>query len=201
MKNKIKVVVADDNKEFVNILLSVLQTQEDIEVVGVAYDGLEACEFIIKEKPHVVVLDLIMPHLDGLGVLEKMANAQIDTHPMYIMLSAVGQDKITTRAMSLGAGYYMLKPVEPLVLLERIRQLYEAISYDYLIEKADLDKTSEFRFVIGKDLESNVTRIIHEVGVPAHIKGYQYLREAIIMASELLFDASRPIRRKFITFC
>jgi two-component system response regulator (stage 0 sporulation protein A) len=103
LDNKIRIVIADDNRDFCEILSEYLNSQEDIEVVGIAKDGAEAYDLIINLMPDVAIIDVIMPHLDGLGVLEKLSNTSLQNKPIYIMLSAVGQDKITQSAMALGA--------------------------------------------------------------------------------------------------
>ncbi len=110
--SKINVLIADDNKEFCNILNDYLLNQSDIVVVGIAKDGIEALKLIEEKKPDLVILDIIMPHLDGLGVLERLNNMNIDPIPNVIVLSAVGQDKITQRAITLGADYYVVKPFD-----------------------------------------------------------------------------------------
>lgn len=181
--DKIKVLLADDNKDFCEILCEYLSSQDDIEVVGIARDGLEACELINAKTPDVAILDVIMPHMDGLGVLEKINTSQLKKKPMFIMLSAVGQDKITQKAMSLGAEYYVVKPFDMELLISRIRQFKENFK-ELPIKDINMDMfTPKTTFKSKpKDLETEVTSIIHEVGVPAHIKGYQYLREAIMMA-------------------
>ena len=109
MKEKIKILIADDNLDFVSTLITYFDTQDDVEVIATAKDGQEAYSKIIKEKPQVVLLDVIMPHLDGLGVLEKLISSNFDL-PICIMLSAVGQDNVTAQAINLGAQYYILKP-------------------------------------------------------------------------------------------
>ena len=114
-KEKIKIVIADDNMEFVSTFARYLEAENDMEVIGTAKDGLEAYDLIIASKPDVVLLDVIMPHLDGIGVLEKLN--EYGFMPICIMLSAVGQDKITQRALNLGAGYYMVIPFEVDLLL------------------------------------------------------------------------------------
>ena len=180
--DKIQVVLADDNKDFGEILCEYLNSQEDIEVIGIARDGLEAYDIISSKMPDVAILDIIMPNLDGLGVLEKINSVNLSKKPMFIMLSAVGQDKITQRAMSLGAEYYVVKPFDMDVLISRIRQFKETFQ-DTMIKDFVSDHTTTKTAFSSKprDLETEVTSIIHEVGVPAHIKGYQYLREAIMM--------------------
>lgn len=182
--SKINVIIADDNKEFCNILNDYLLNQKDIVVTGIAKDGLEALKLIQERKPDLVVLDIIMPHLDGLGVLEKLNTMDINPMPRIIVLSAVGQDKITQRAITLGADYYVVKPFDMDVFTNRIRQMFNnVISGDETKRTIAMMDTTEIRINKNEpiDLETEITGIIHEIGVPAHIKGYMYLREAISM--------------------
>lgn len=192
---KISVLIADDNKEFCNILNDYLLNQSDMIVVGIAKDGVEALKLIENKKPDLVVLDIIMSRLDGLGVLEKLNNKDAENLPRIIVLSAVGQDKITQRAITLGADYYVVKPFDMDVFTNRIREMFNnTISNSeqkrsYQVE----EKEASFAGTIANDvysdnignkavdLESEITSIIHQIGVPAHIKGYMYLREAITM--------------------
>ena len=142
---------------------------------------------ITNIMPDVALLDVIMPHLDGIGVLEKVGNLNLRKRPTCIMLSAVGQDKITQRAISLGAEYYVVKPFDIEILINRIRQIKNYVptnngnSFISREMKQQYIAIPEDKRKEKKNLEALVTNIIHEVGVPAHIKGYQYLREAIIM--------------------
>lgn len=186
MKEKVTILIADDNQEFARTLANYIQEQEDMEVIGLAKDGEEAIDMITNIAPDVVLLDVIMPHLDGIGVLEKINMIKSEKKPTCIMLSAVGQDNITQRAISLGAEYYVVKPFDIELLIKRIRQLKDFkpsqnsnnfISREIKNQYIELNNNSDEE----KNLEALVTNIIHEVGVPAHIKGYQYLREAIIM--------------------
>lgn len=179
--NKISVLIADDNKEFGEILSEYLKSQNDIEVIGVAKDGVEAFDMIMSQKPDVAILDIIMPHLDGLGVLEKINSSQMSKRPLCIMLTAVGQDKITQRALALGAEYYIVKPFDMDVLINRIRELKNFHKISMIKTDAVIDVKSQYVNNPSKSLEAEVTNIIHEIGVPAHIKGYQYLRDAIMM--------------------
>jgi two-component system response regulator (stage 0 sporulation protein A) len=176
------VAIADDNREFGDILCEYLNSQEDIEVVGIARDGLEAYELITSTKPDIAILDIIMPHLDGLGVLEKLNATQMEKRPLYIILSAVGQDKITQRALALGAEYYVVKPFDMDVLVSRIRQL-KGSNQTSVIRPESIKETKQPPSPenFQHSLEVEVTNIMHEIGIPAHIKGYQYLRDAIMM--------------------
>lgn len=179
---KISVLIADDNKDFCNILKEYLSTQDDVDVVGVAKDGNEALDLVSKHNPDVLVLDIIMPHLDGLGVLEKLNTVNLEKFPKIIVLSAVGQDKITQRAINLGADYYVVKPFNFEVFMKRIRQLTGAAPA--IVERRHRLESNRGLVNNNQSIEAKITNIIHEIGVPAHIKGYLYLREAIGMVIE-----------------
>ncbi len=179
MEKVIKITIADDNEEFCRILREYLDKQEDMEVIDIANDGQELLKKIKNNPPDVVILDIIMPYLDGLGVLENLdlSSDQIKV----IALSAVGQDKITQRVISLGADYYIVKPFDMDVLIERIRQLVKKAPSHKFKEKP---VTAVYKPLTKKDIKIEITNIIHEIGVPAHIKGYFYLREAIFLVIE-----------------
>lgn len=169
MGQKINVLIADDNKEFCEILQEYLTGNEEFEVTGIAYNGHETLKLIREKEPDVVVLDIIMPHLDGIGVLEKLNSLELSFRPKVIILTTLGQEFMTQRTVELGADYYILKPFDLEVLGTRIRQL------------ANGQSTTVHPPVKSKNLDVEVTRIIHQMGVPAHIKGYQYLRDAILL--------------------
>lgn len=178
---KIRVAIADDNKEFCQIIAQFISAQEEFEVVGIARDGIEALDLIEREKPDVLVLDIIMPHLDGLGVLEKLHDSDDDFFPKVIILSAVGQDKITQRAIELGASYYVVKPFDFQVFIKRLKQTVEMDfnpESNFIKSSSNNTKKSTNN---ERNMETKITKIIQEIGVPAHIKGYLYLREAITM--------------------
>lgn len=181
LERKIQVVIADDNKEFIDILREYLSKQNDIEIVGTAKDGNEAYELIVEKLPDIVILDIIMPHLDGLGVLEKLRSVTLKKRPLFIILSAVGQDKITQRALALGAEYYVVKPFDIEVLVSRIRQLKDSCQNPVIKSDYTMEAKGSYHIPVQRNLEVEVTNIMHEIGVPAHIKGYQYLRDAIMM--------------------
>ena len=188
MKDRITVLIADDNAEFCNTLQACLNKQEDMEVVGIARDGEEAFNKVLELKPDVLLLDVIMPHLDGLGVLEKLNNSGIENLPFCVVLSAVGQDKITRQAINLGAQYYVVKPFEMNLLIKRIKELknYQNIApkNNFIVKETKSNYIEIANERNEENLEALVTNVIHEVGVPAHIKGYQYLRDAIMMVVE-----------------
>ena len=169
---KISVLLADDNREYCDVVSSYLDKQDDIEVVGACYDGMEALESILRLQPDVVIVDGIMPRLDGLGLLERIAAADMEKPPVCIMLSAMLEEKITQKAMDLGAAYYIAKPFDMESLVGRIRQMKNGG-----VALAALSSRTQ-----SMNLEARVTNILHEIGVPAHIRGYHYMRSAIMMA-------------------
>ena len=188
MNEKIKIVLADDNKDFCQVLKEYLSNENDIEILGIAKDGVEALDLVNKTQPDLLVLDVIMPHLDGLGVIEKLNSMNLPKMPKIIVLSAVGQDKITQSAINLGADYYIVKPFDFVIFINRIRELVsnktKHIETKPRATHADIQMTrSDFVRNVG-NIETEITNIIHEIGVPAHIKGYLYLREAIKMVIE-----------------
>jgi two-component system response regulator (stage 0 sporulation protein A) len=187
VNEKIKIVLADDNKDFCQVLKEYLSNESDIEILGIAKDGIEALDLVKRTQPDLLVLDVIMPHLDGLGVIEKLNAMDIPKMPKIIVLSAVGQDKITQSAINLGADYYIVKPFDFVIFINRIRELVlNTTSHMQMRPRmhADIQMTrSDFVKNVG-NIETEITNIIHEIGVPAHIKGYLYLREAIKMVIE-----------------
>ena len=167
----IRVLIADDNREFCELLAAYLEKQGDMELVGVAHDGQEVIERIQAVQPDVVLLDVIMPHLDGIGVLETLAAMDLPRRPRVVMLTAFGQEAVSRRVAELGASYFVLKPFDLEVLAERIRQV--AGSPARPARRSPLNARD-------RNLEVEVTNLLHQIGIPAHIKGYLYLREAIL---------------------
>ena len=182
----INIIIADDDKEFCNILNDYLLAQKDIVVIGIAKNGVEALKVIEEKKPDLVVLDIIMPILDGLGALERLNTINLDPFPRIIVLSAVGQENVAKRALSLGADYYIVKPFDMEVLVKRIRQKVDNITDSGDVKKtitnADNTETKINKSQLVDDiLIAQITNIMHEIGIPAHIKGYMFAREAISM--------------------
>ncbi|PKM83165.1 MAG: sporulation transcription factor Spo0A [Firmicutes bacterium HGW-Firmicutes-13] len=175
--NLLRILVADDNREFNELLSNFLENEPDIEVVGRAYNGKEALKLVEDTQPDILLLDIIMPYLDGLGVLEQLSENSLENKPKVIMLTAFGHENVTQRAVELGAVYYILKPFNMELLSERIRQIS-----NFNPESSDNKPlSSRQKKINSNNLETEITNIIHEIGIPAHIKGYLYLREAIIM--------------------
>lgn len=184
---KITVAIVDDNERIVNLLETILQEDDDVEVVGKADNGIDALTIIKEKNPDVVLLDLIMPKLDGLGVLEKVKhNSDFKKTPAFIVVTAIGQEGVTENAFDLGASYYIMKPFDNNIILSRIKQIK---GESRLVDNHRVSTFENKSNYMERNLETDVTNIIHEIGVPAHIKGYQYLRDAIMMSvndSEML---------------
>lgn len=173
--NRLKVLIADDNRDFCDVIKNYIEKQEDMEVIATADDGISAFELIKDKKPDVVLIDQIMPRLDGLGLLEKLNKENIK-EICCIMLTAVDNEHITVKAFELGAKYYILKPFDMEFLVGVIREFKQE-------DKQTANKMYTPKTINRElDLESRVTAVLHDIGVPAHIRGYHYMREAIILA-------------------
>jgi two-component system response regulator (stage 0 sporulation protein A) len=156
-----------------------------MELAGIAHNGAEVLDVVTKSIPDVIILDIIMPHLDGIGVLEKLKLLDLPARPKIIMLTAFGQENITQKVLEMGADYYVLKPFSLDVLGTRIRQLAGGAGVGagntVSVQPAPSSATKVYMPQRTRSLDNDVTTIIHEIGIPAHIKGYRYLREAIMM--------------------
>lgn len=175
MESKIRVVVLDDNMGIREILKDYVNMQDDMEVVGVAGDGVTGLEVIKATCPDVVIMDMIMPQLDGLGVLEHLNTGSLQPSPSVICLSAVGQEDLIRKAIELGAKYYMVKPFDLAMMVKRIREV---------VRKIEPAKVNAASVVKSENLEERISSIFLTIGIPAHIKGYHFLREAIKMVVE-----------------
>lgn len=185
MGNEISVLIADDNFEYGNLLMECISQYEDIKVRGIARDGIETIDKVIELKPDIVILDIIMPNLDGIGVLEKISAMQIKHRPLFIVLSAISQDIFVHKAIVLGAEYFIVKPFDVEILVSRIRQICrEKSPFPFVYSKTRSKAVQNIDNGSGgqNDIEVEVTNLIHNAGVPPHICGYQYLRDAILMS-------------------
>lgn len=179
MNDSIKVLIVDDNKEVSDGIKSHLQKsgEREIEIVGTAFDGKDGLEKINALSPDAVILDIVMPVLDGIGVLKAMHMYTGIKRPVVVVLSALSQEHVSGMVASYGADYYMVKPASYEMLFDRIKMLCRSEGIKANggeMKKLNGDNTS-------KEMEIRVTNVIHNVGVPANIKGYQYLRDAILM--------------------
>lgn len=177
----LKIAIADDNQKILDLLDRVIGMEKDMNLVGKAKNGEEMCQIIKDKQPDVVLLDLIMPKMDGLTVMEQVSqDKNVSKRPYFIVVTAVGQERITEDAFNKGANYYIMKPFNNEMLLNRIKSVRKMFRNN---EKKSEDTKTE-NAVRGENLENRVTNMLHEIGIPAHIKGYHYLRDAIIMAVE-----------------
>lgn len=177
----LNVAIADDNERILDMLEEVINMDKDLKVVGKAKNGEEMCQIIKNKEPDVVLLDLIMPKMDGLAVMEKVNHDNTGMkHPHFIVVTAVGQEKITEDAFNKGANYYIMKPFNNKVLVDRIK----TVGRVFQNHERKNEETIETTQIREEDLETRVTNMLHEIGIPAHIKGYHYLRDAIMMAVE-----------------
>lgn len=177
----LNVAIADDNQKILDVLENIISMDKELNLVGKAKNGEEMCQIIKDRQPDVVLLDLIMPKMDGLTVMEQVnQDNSVNKRPYFIVITAVGQERITEDAFNKGANYYVMKPFNNEVLLDRIKSVRKMFRNN---DKKNEDTKSE-NAVNGENLENRVTNMLHEIGIPAHIKGYHYLRDAIIMAVE-----------------
>ncbi len=173
MTNKIKVLIADDNKEFCAQCSALLRTY-GYETVVAPKDGFRVVELVEENQPNIVLLDVFMPRLDAIGVMKTIRESQISVQPLFMMMSTFDNPVLERELLNSGASYYFLRPFDTDVLVERIVQISGYKKADIL----DLPGAGKLQ----PDLEMMVTEIIHQIGVPAHIKGYHYLRESILLA-------------------
>ncbi len=203
---KISVIIVDDNEKVIENIDSALSKDTAIQIIGKAKNGQEAYELIRKSTPDVVILDLIMPKMDGLSLMNKVnEDGAMIKMPFFIITSAISNENVIQDAFGYGAGYYLLKPFETNMIADRVKGVK---SYNKRIPetKKIIGAGEDRKHFMDRNIENDVTSIIHDVGVPAHIKGYQYLREAIIMSvndNEMLNSITKilypSIAKKFQT--
>ena len=170
MNEQTTVFIADNSEEFCQQLTAALQQSDGFRVVGTANDGERALRALGEQKVDVLVLDLMLPKRDGISVLKSLAS--MDPKPAIMATSGFITDYVARSATELGVQYLILKPCDITALVERIEEVRSSM----------VARHSNIRRLDMAGIETMVTNIIHEIGVPAHIKGYQYLREAIIIA-------------------
>lgn len=170
MEHVTTVLIADSADDFCTALTAALQHADGFQVVGTANDGEQAIRMVEERKPDVLVLDLMLSKKDGISVLKAVSG--MERRPITLATSVFVTQYVSAAAANLGVRYLMLKPCDMTALVERLEE----------IRGGDGQKAAEKRRPDKTSIESMVTGIIHEIGVPAHIKGYQYLRVAITMA-------------------
>ena len=169
MDKRTSILIADNSEEFCGSLSTALQRTERFNLVGTACDGEQAMQLLEERKPDILVLDLMLAKKDGLSILKSMTGWE--RRPAVVATSGFMTDYVASAAAGLGVAYLILKPCDMEALVDRLEEL-----------RGDTGRSIPVRRAPGQSIEALVTGIIHEIGVPAHIKGYQYLREAIIIA-------------------
>ena len=169
MDSKKKVLIADANESFRRLLTETMRKENDLELVGETGNGQEALQLARTAAPDVVIMDMVLAQIDGLELLEELN--KLEPKPKTLVLSVFARGNTAELAAAQGADYCMMKPCKTTTVVERIRQVL-----------GHSQNTPPAQDEQEQSLESVVTAIIHEIGVPAHIKGYQYLREAIMIA-------------------
>ena len=171
--NRISVLLADDNQTLLRLIADSLSRKPEIEIAGMAKDGVEALEMVQSACPDVLLLDIVMPRLDGFSTLEQLARLDLPKRPHVIMLTGLTRDDFISRAMRLGADYYMIKPFDMQMLYTRILEVARADDAPVYLSGPDTQT--------GASVDERVTNLFLSIGIPAHIKGYGYLREAVKM--------------------
>jgi len=174
LKEEISVLIADGNLEMSTQLSEFLERQKDFHVCGNVDNGIDAIEVISEQKPDIVILEMLLPKIDGIGVLKAVQNKKIEKRPIFLVLSSLSQDVMIREAISLGAYCFMLKPFDFSILTERMRRIVKKERSVKVVERN--------RTITDENLEKEITNIMHDIGVPAHIRGHQYLREAIMLS-------------------
>ena len=186
----VNVVIVDDNPMILNTLDEVISSEAGLSVIGRADNGKDAIDMIKDTQPDVVLLDLVMPQMDGITVVENIKKkTSMLKNPAFIILSAVGGEQMTEEAFQAGANYFLMKPFDKDILVNKIRRIgkrpvrpvpgkvLEAPLKAATPEEAAMNREEYMK----EHLETDITKMLHELGIPAHIKCYQYLRDAISM--------------------
>lgn len=175
--SKIRVFITDDSKEHVVMMQNIISMQNNMEVVGVTYDGLSLLEALKTTEVDVLLLDIVMPNFDGLQVLQKLNTEVGYKKPKHtIVFSAFNQESLLVKSSELGADYFVMKPFNVSHIIELLNDVNTV--KDTSREKKGIIQIESDSPI---DLNTEITNILHEIGVPAHIKGYLYLRESIAM--------------------
>lgn len=182
----ITVFLADNHREFCTLVTEYLSREPGLTVVGQAHDGVSAIRALAHRPSHVLLLDLVMPHLDGIGVLEHLQQWPAAKRPRVVVITALGSDPVVQRLAALGADAYLLKPFRLKVLAERIRWV---MGLRLPVEPPGREPP----------LEPPLSHLLHELGIPPHLSGYIYIREAILMViaqGGLVHSLGREVYRR-----
>ena len=194
LEKELKIILVDDNRNFQRLISEHLKKQEKMEVIATADNGEEALKLIKEQQPDLLLLDIIMPQLDGVGVMEELNDLGLTSEMKIIILTAFGQEDLTHQLVELGADYYIMKPFGLNSLVKRIEQLFQQKendnnnSHQHIITannknqfqvREQKNNQQEKQQEKEEDLNVKITKVLHKLGVPAHIKGYLYLRKSI----------------------
>ena len=188
MEKKLNILIVDGDVSEAEELENELNREFDI--VGTVFDGMKAVDEIIRKKPEVVLIDIMLPYIDGVGVIEKCRECmEYEQLPVFIVLTSIGTEKLIECVNHMDIDYCMMRPFKNEVLCRRIKQVAKIKGLDQKIIQKETEnnfKKNDQRTVIDHEfhMKQDVTKIIRDLGIPAHIKGYQYIREGIIMAIE-----------------
>lgn len=172
--SKLRILIADDNTQLLDAIAGYLRQQEKIDLVDTALNGKKTLEMLEQGRYDVLLLDMIMPHLDGFGVLERLQTMNLDYQPGIIVISAMSHEDMVQKTINMGANYFLMKPFDPEELYRRILDLCEAPVTVSMRPMTPVQATS-------RSLDEKITGIFLVIGIPAHIKGYHFLREAVRM--------------------
>lgn len=175
MKNKFKILIAEDSAEFKDEQANVF-AENRFEPNFCEKDGIKVIDEIKKFQPDIVLMDMFMANLDGVGVMRAVKKNSVMKQPVFVIISSFDSSMLEREAMNAGAAYYVIKPFRVCDLIERI--------YDFMTccdDKNEYSKKGEI-YSVDRELEITITDILHQIGVPAHIKGYHYLRDSIMMS-------------------
>lgn len=183
-ERKVRILIADNNIELCEMLTDFIGSQGDMRVVATATDGEATLEALGQLAVDVVILDVAMPRLDGIAVLERMREMDLEPRPRVIVLSALGREDIMHRLTNLGADYYVVKPIDLEVLAQRIREFgpHAVAETDVVTAGGQGARYPARNRAVSYELQ--ITELLHKLGVPAHMKGYLYLRDAVSMVLE-----------------
>ena len=181
----LSVAIVDDNPIVLRTLEELLKKENDLELVGKAGNGEDAIRMIQRTSPDVVLLDLIMPKIDGIAVVERVRKESRNKKiPAFIVLSSAGGEEIAEEAFRVGVNYYLMKPFDRQTLLNRIHRIgaHAASPMRELNAHTEPKPAVDRVSYMAEHLETDVTKLLQEVGTPAHIKGYKFLRDAIMLS-------------------
>ena len=187
---KLNVTIVDDNPLILNTLDELINAEEGLAVIGKADNGADAMDMIVDTTPDIGLLDLVIPKIDGISVVEKVKSEHtFMKNPAFIILSAVGGEQMTEESFKAGANYFIMKPFDRDILVNKIRRIGKRPSRPVMgkvleaPQKASTPEEEKYNKeeYLKEHLETDITKMLHELGIPAHIKGYQYLRDAITM--------------------